>query len=151
MIKRFRTTLLAALSGATLVAMPADLEAQRLRVRTPHVRAALDLDGPRLSIDFGDPRKRSRRGGSSRRYGRNPSRGRAPDHGHGQTHGHWETRCERVWIPGHHESVYVPARYGWVYDSCGRRSWCIVEPACKRQVWHEGYHETRNRRVWVQH
>src|SRR5262245_13813411 len=70
------------------------------------------------------------------------------DYGH-RSFGHWETITEPVHIPGFWTEECVPARYGWVYDHCGRRVWSIVEPAGCRRVWVPARCETRTRRVWV--
>jgi len=63
--------------------------------------------------------------------------------------GHWQTITEPVHVPGFWTEECVPARYGWVYDHCGRRIWGVVEQACCRRVWVPPRCETVTRRVWV--
>lgn len=83
-------------------------------------------------------------------HGGNRGRGYRGDRGHdNRGRGHWETVCEQVQIPGYWHDDYVPARYGWVRDHCGRVVWDIVEPACNRRVWVPPRCETRTRKVWV--
>jgi len=70
--------------------------------------------------------------------------------------GHYETIQERVWVPAHRERVRVEAVYEVRRDHCGRPYRVLVRPASvrwahvpghyettSRQVWHEGYWETR--------
>lgn len=71
------------------------------------------------------------------------------NHAPAHRHGYWTTVCEQVWLPGCYREEYVPPRYGWVYDACGRARWAMVEPGCTRRVWVPGRYETRTRRVWV--
>lgn len=75
--------------------------------------------------------------------------GRAVVGRHGRSHGHWTTRCERVLIPGYWDIQHQPAAFGWVYDSCGRRQWGVIEPACDQRVWIPARYENQSRRVWV--
>ncbi|MFN3243935.1 MAG: hypothetical protein ACE37K_20685 [Planctomycetota bacterium] len=109
----------------------------------------------------------ARRGGVDRRATRNVNRGaiRSGRHDgrgvsrrsygrhdvHRRSFGRWETRCERVLVPGYWDRQHVPAVFGWIYDSCGRRHWGIVTPACYQRVWVPARYETRSRRVWVRH
>lgn len=53
-------------------------------------------------------------------------------------------------MPGYWDEQFVPATYGWVYDSCGRRSWGIVQASYYDRVWIPARYETQTRRVWVQ-
>jgi len=58
---------------------------------------------------------------------------------------------ERVWVPGPQRRVYVPARYGYRYDACGRRvRYCIVQ-AHYQVVQDRGCWKYRRRQVWVGH
>lgn len=63
--------------------------------------------------------------------------------------GHWEPVVEQVWVPGCWVEEYVPPRYGWIRDACGRARWGIVEPGYTRRVQLPGRYENRTRRVWV--
>ena len=87
------------------------------------------------------------RGRGGDRYDRGDRRG----HGHASPargHSHsYRIINERVWIPGYHKRVYVPAQYGWVYDSCGNRTWGVVRAACHERIWVPGRYEIRQRRV----
>lgn len=67
---------------------------------------------------------------------------------HRHTGGYWKTITERVCVPGYYETVVIPAQYGWIYDSCGRRYWGVIQPACEKQIWHPERWECRTRRVW---
>lgn len=69
--------------------------------------------------------------------------------GHRHGHGHWVTRCEQVLVPGYWDQQFHAATYGWVYDSCGHRSWGVLEAAHYDRVWIPARYETQNRRVWV--
>ncbi len=66
-----------------------------------------------------------------------------------RAHGHWRTVCEPVWIEGCWREEYVPPRYGWVCDPCGRRRWAEIEPGHTHRVWVPGRYENRTRRIWV--
>lgn len=66
------------------------------------------------------------------------------------TPGHYETRCERVWVEGAREQVWVPARYEWRHDSCGRAYQVCVSPGYWRTVCAPGHYEARQVRVWVE-
>lgn len=67
-------------------------------------------------------------------------------------HGYWKTVCEPVLVrAGYWDRQYVPAVYGWRYDSCGRRYWGVIESACYKKVWIEPCYEDRHRRVWVRY
>lgn len=65
------------------------------------------------------------------------------------TPGHYETRCERVWVAGRDEQVWVPARFEWRHDSCGRAYQVCVNPGYWRNVSGPGRFEERQVRVWV--
>ena len=65
--------------------------------------------------------------------------------------GRWELRCERVLIPGYWDVQCHLARYGWVYDLCGQRSWGVVEPAHQERIWVPTRYENQSRRVWVRY
>lgn len=65
--------------------------------------------------------------------------------------GRYVTRCERVLVPGYWGMQYHAATYGWVYDSCGHRSWGVVEPAHHDRVWFPARYETQSRQVWVRY
>jgi hypothetical protein len=65
--------------------------------------------------------------------------------------GRWELRCERVLVPGYWDVQCHLARYGWVYDLCGQRSWGVVEPAYQQRIWVPTRYENRSRRVWVRY
>ena len=69
-------------------------------------------------------------------------------HDAGRNAGYWRTIRERVCVPGHFETIQVPAEYGWRIDDCGRRYRCIVRPAFVRRVWCPERWEWRTRRVW---
>ena len=63
--------------------------------------------------------------------------------------GHFHVVSERVWVPGPRRRVYMPARYGYRYDACGRRvRYCIVQ-AHYSIVQDPGCWEIQRRRVWV--
>ena len=158
-MKRFPLIFVAALLGAA-VSMPAQFAKQG--------RALRDRTGVAVKhqLNQGDVRhknvrsRRTQRGHSRRAPApvRQVSRtvrrvGRAIER---STHrvgrggrGYWETRHERVLVPGYWDRQFVPARYGWVYDSCGRRSWGIVCDAHYDRVWIPARWESRPRRVWV--
>ena len=65
------------------------------------------------------------------------------------TPGHYETRCERVWVEGRSEQVWVSAQFEWRHDSCGRAYQVCVNPGYWRTVCGQGHYETRQVRVWV--
>jgi hypothetical protein len=67
----------------------------------------------------------------------------------GHNHGHYVTRCEQVLVPGYWGLQYHAATYGWVYDSCGHRSWGVLEAAHHDRVWIPARYETQSRQVWV--
>lgn len=68
----------------------------------------------------------------------------------GHSHGYYRTVSEPVLVhAGHWHRDYVPAVYGWVFDSCGLRVWGIVEPAHYHRVWVDAQYEYRQRQVWV--
>ena len=55
---------------------------------------------------------------------------------------------QRTLHRGHHDRVFVPARYGWVYDSCGYRVWGIIAPARYDRVHHTGRSVSRHRGLY---
>ena len=63
--------------------------------------------------------------------------------------GYYETRCERVWVPGSHERVWVAPRYEWRREPCGRRYQVLVCAGHYTQRQLPGRYETRTVRVWV--
>jgi hypothetical protein len=70
----------------------------------------------------------------------------ASRHHHG---GYWTTVTDRVWVPGGCRTVHIPACYGWITDSCGRRRWGVIHPARAEVVREPGRYEFRTRKVWV--
>jgi len=62
--------------------------------------------------------------------------------------GHWETVCERVWVPGTCEQVYVQPIYETRRDSCGRPYQVCVRAGYWSTVQHAGHWEERSRQVW---
>ncbi len=83
------------------------------------------------------------------RYVRSPRRTWVP--------GHYEIRCERIWIEGYWEQIWIPPEYRQVrvtrYDPWGRpvTHWkrVLVREGYYDRIWHEGYWETREVREWV--
>jgi len=71
------------------------------------------------------------------------------DSGRRHSHGHWQTRCEQVLVPGYWDIQYHAAVFGWVLDSCGHRSWGVLEPAHDHRIWVPACYETQTRQVWV--
>ena len=71
--------------------------------------------------------------------------------GHHRGHGRYVTRCEQVLVPGFWDLQYRAAVYGWVYDSCGHRSWGVVQAAYHERVWIPARYETQSRQVWVRY
>ena len=75
--------------------------------------------------------------------------------GHGKRRGHrgghYHTVTEKVWVPGVRRRVYVPARFGYRSDSCGRRIRYCIAPAHYRYVRQPGHWEFQKRRVLVRH
>lgn len=69
----------------------------------------------------------------------------------GHSHGHYVTRCEQVLVPGYWGLQYHAATYGWVYDSCGHRSWGVLQAAHHDRVWFPARYETQSRQVWVRY
>ncbi|MBK8974550.1 MAG: hypothetical protein IPM29_01355 [Planctomycetes bacterium] len=63
--------------------------------------------------------------------------------------GYWREVRERVWVPGVERVVYVPARYEYRRDACGRLVRILVEPERHQIVCEPGYFEWRVRREWV--
>lgn len=63
--------------------------------------------------------------------------------------GHYETLREQVWVAGHTEKVWVPARYETWIDSCGRTHQRLVCPGRYELIQHAGHYEWRTRKVWV--
>lgn len=86
---------------------------------------------------------------SRHRHGHDDHAHRGHGRGHGHTHGYWTTVSEEVTVPGYWREERIPARYGWVVDSCGHRIWSIVEPGCTHRVWVPPRCEVRTRRVFV--
>ncbi len=72
-----------------------------------------------------------------RRVGRRPARVR------------YEPVTERVWVDGYYNDVHVPARWGFRYDSCGRRIRYCISPARIERVWVPGRWVTKTRYVRV--
>ncbi len=64
--------------------------------------------------------------------------------------GHWETVCERVWINGTCEQVYVQPIYETRWDACGRPYQVCVRAGYWNTVQHPGHWEERSRQVWRQ-
>ena len=150
-MKRF-PLLLAALLGV-VVSVPAQSRSGRLhKGQVVSVQPAARGPIQKQAFRRGQPvsvTRSARRVGVDRRAYRNGFR---DGRGIGcRSYGRWETRCERVLVPGYWDRQHVPAVYGWLYDSCGRRYWGIVQQACFEQVWVPARYETRSRRVWVRH
>ena len=82
-----------------------------------------------------------------------PVRQRSVSHRHSgcckYTPGHYQTRIDRVWVPGHTERVWVPARYQVSYNACGQRIETLICPGHWDYVTHPGRYENRQVRVWV--
>jgi hypothetical protein len=92
------------------------------------------LPAQHISIGFGSPRVAVRA---------------SLDLGPRVHHGRWVLQRERVWVPGCRRLIHVPARWGYRYDSCGRRVRVLISPARERIVEEPGHWEWRTRRVWV--
>lgn len=76
------------------------------------------------------------------------------DKGHGKRRGHrvhYHTVTEKVWVPGVCRRVYVPARYGYRSDSCGRRIRYCIAPAHYEFVQEPGHWVFQQRQVRVRH
>lgn len=67
----------------------------------------------------------------------------------GVSRGHYQWVRRKVWVPGHIERVYVPARYGHEYDDCGRKVRVLRREAHYEELRHEGYWKYERRRVLV--
>lgn len=71
--------------------------------------------------------------------------------------GHYEIRCERVWIEGYWERIWIPSEYKDVrvtkYDARGRMTtfWkrVLIREGYHDRIWHEGYWDTHEIREWV--
>ena len=74
-----------------------------------------------------------------------PPRPRASGHSNS---GRWENVCERVWVRGAFEEVWVPPLYGTQYDACGRPRQVLVRAGYWTRVERPGHWEERTRRVW---
>jgi hypothetical protein len=135
----FRATMItvAALMGLA-VSAPAQLHVEAQLGR--HVRATADVGGVRFDgRGRVEPRGREYRPFADHRA---PVRFERPT-------GYWRTITEEVWVPGYFRQEYVPATYGWIVDSCGRRSYEVIAPACTREIWVPGRFECRTRQVFV--
>jgi len=62
--------------------------------------------------------------------------------------GHYETVQTRVYVPATSREVYEPALYEWRVDSCGRRVRVLVRPAGYRVVCVPAHYEMRTGQVW---
>ena len=63
--------------------------------------------------------------------------------------GHYETRCERVWVQGSSERLWVEPVFELRLDSCGKRVRVELYPGHWRTVQHPGRYELREFQVWV--
>lgn len=102
-----------------------------------HVHARLGKH-LRIGVDLGEHggRSRWRRFDHGRRHHRHGARC-------------WRTVVERVRLPGRYEAVFVPARYEWRRDACGRLVRVLVEPAHHERRWVPGHWTHRQRRVLI--
>jgi hypothetical protein len=74
--------------------------------------------------------------------------------------GHWEWVETKEWVPGYNEKVWVPAEYEEMWVHAGRDSHgdeipahyvkVLVSEGHYESVWHEGYYQTVQKRVWVE-
>lgn len=82
------------------------------------------------------------------------SLGSGPRHHHRAYHRHhfrYVDRLVRVWVPGCERRIYVPARYGYRLDVCGRRVRYCIAQAHYRLIQEPGRWEYRRERVRVRH
>ena len=63
--------------------------------------------------------------------------------------GHYEWVTKRVKTRGHFETVFVPAKYRWVRQRCGRRARVLVRRAYRKKVWRPGHWTTVREKVWI--
>ena len=63
--------------------------------------------------------------------------------------GHYETRVDRVWVNGCSHEAWVPARFEWRRDACGRAIRICVRAGSWTTVTDPGHYEARNVEVWV--
>ena len=91
--------------------------------------------------ETGYRRDRGHRHNRGRRYGRGGYRLAA--------RGGYRYVTQRVWVPGCRRRVYVPARYGYRVDWCGRRVRYCITQAHYDFVQEPGRWENQRRRVWV--
>jgi len=63
---------------------------------------------------------------------------------------HHETRCEKVWVEGCEQRVWVEPAFEWRYDSCGRSFRFSAGGGHWKTVRTPGHYETRTVQVWVQ-
>jgi hypothetical protein len=90
----------------------------------------------------------SRKSGNAGRHQRSPVAVASPQHHHNGRREHrpaprpqlrqrvrWETRYRRVHVPGYWDERCGPPTYGWVYDSCGHRSWGVIAAGVCHRVW----------------
>ncbi len=85
----------------------------------------------------------ARRGLAKGRFGKRRFWGRQ------QSTGYFRVVSERVWVPGPRRRVFVPARYGYRLDWCGRRVRYCIAPAHYEIVQDPGCWQIQRRRVWV--
>jgi hypothetical protein len=62
---------------------------------------------------------------------------------------HWTTVCEKVWVAGREECVWVAPVYQTHYDHCGRPIQVCVRAGHWETICTPGHYETRERQVWV--
>ncbi len=82
------------------------------------------------------------------------------EHGHGHVvverprprvwiDGHYENRCERVWIEGCAEKVWVAPVREWRFDMCGHKYQVELQPGYWKWIQTPGHFEDRQVQAWV--
>ena len=140
----------ALITGVALLGLAISAEAQvRVRANSPQARVSASTSSNRGQVS-GPRRNRAQNRAPVRTRGqtRAPARTRAYTRVPTRARARYAPVRERVWYSGYWESVYVPARYGWVYDDCGYRIWGVISYSHYKRVWrpgHHGYVTTRRR------
>ena len=127
--KRSLLALAASLAASLALTSAASAQAPHISAsqRGHQTSANLRVGSSRISVGFGQ---------RYRKHGQAPS-------------GYWKNVNQRVWIPGHARQVWAPDRFGWVYDSHGRKSWSLVERGHYYRVQDSGRYEWQLKRIWV--
>lgn len=65
------------------------------------------------------------------------------------TPGHYEVVCERVFVPGRCEKIWIAPVYRTEYTHCGNAVQVLVTPGHFKSISHPGHYETIEKKIWV--